>query len=218
MDIKVNENTVIVFDLDDTLYNEINYLKSAYQNIAKQLEQNNWKPLFAYMFSLYRNQIDVFDKISSKYNVSKESLIKKYREHTPEIKLFDGVMDKIIEIKKYKGKVAIVTDGRINTQMSKIKSLGLHEITDKIIISEATGYEKPNENNFKLIENHFKCDQYFYIADNLKKDFISPNFLGWKTIGLLDNGLNIHNNSYLYLNKKHMPSEFISSFMEIQIK
>ena len=34
--------------------------------------------------------------------------------------------------------------------------------------------------------------RYFYIGDNPQKDFITPNELGWTTIGLMDNGQNIH--------------------------
>ena len=47
MDIKVNAQTVVVFDLDDTLYNEVQYLKSAYLEIATTLEPADSKELFA---------------------------------------------------------------------------------------------------------------------------------------------------------------------------
>ena len=33
---------------------------------------------------------------------------------------------------------------------------------------------------------------FYYIGDNVVKDFIAPNQLGWTTICLLDNGQNIH--------------------------
>ena len=64
MDIKVNNNTVIVFDLDDTLYNELDYLKSAYQHIAQQLEPKDWKSLYVLMLSFYRCKKNVFDLFS----------------------------------------------------------------------------------------------------------------------------------------------------------
>ena len=34
-------NKVLVLDLDDTLYSELNYLKSAYHSIASELSDNN---------------------------------------------------------------------------------------------------------------------------------------------------------------------------------
>jgi putative hydrolase of the HAD superfamily len=55
------------------------------------------------------------------------------------------------------------------------------------------------------------------MADNLKKDFITPNFLGWKTVGLLDNGKNIHYQSHENMDIEHQPQEFIFSFSEINI-
>ena len=50
MTISINKNTVIAFDLDDTLYNEIEYLKSAYRLIAKNLDSDNSIELYAFMF------------------------------------------------------------------------------------------------------------------------------------------------------------------------
>lgn len=217
MDIKVDENTVVVFDLDDTLYNEMDFLKSAYTSIAKQLEPNDWKKLFAYMFSLYRCKEDVFAIIAMEYKTNKGELIETYRGHKPNITLFDGVLETIHNIRSKDGKIGILTDGRARTQMNKIEALGLTELVDCMVISEDVGTEKPNEQNFKLISDRFKDSTYYYVADNLKKDFIAPNALGWGSIALLDNGLNIHYDSYLHLNKNQMPQNFILSFAELKI-
>lgn len=217
MDITVNQNTVITFDLDDTLYNEIEYLKSAYRYIANKLDDTNSAELYAYIFSLYRDGKNVFDYLSADYNTSKEVLIDIYRNHIPNIKLFDHTLDFMKSIQKNNGKIAIITDGRKSTQLNKIKSLGIFELIDKIIISEEIGSEKPAIQNYKAIEEHFKRSNYCYIADNLKKDFITPNTLGWGTIGLIDNGLNIHSKNHNYFNDKHKPKHFIESFENIKI-
>lgn len=217
MDITINTNTVVVFDLDDTLYNELDYLKSAYQQIAKHLDSKRWKSLYALMFSLYRNENNVFEMLSNKFNVDKKILLELYRNHTPNIFLFDGVINQISSIKSKSGKIGIITDGRSNSQMTKIKALGLIDVVDKVVISEEIGTEKPDLNNFKIIENAFPNSEYWYIADNLKKDFLAPNKLGWKTIGLIDNGMNIHYESYKYFNKVHEPQSFILSIKDLNI-
>ena len=95
MDLKIDKHTVIVFDLDDTLYNELDYLKSAYQSIAKTLEPNGWKTLYSTMFSLYRSNINVFEFLVKNYKIEINTLIDLYRNHDPEIKLFDGVKNVI---------------------------------------------------------------------------------------------------------------------------
>jgi putative hydrolase of the HAD superfamily len=217
MDIKINENTVIVFDLDDTLYNELDFLKSAYRYIAKFLEPQNWTPLYAHMFSLYRAEKNVFTYLAEKYNTEVKTLIELYRNHNPVIHLFDDVLEVMHAIKVKNGKLGIITDGRVKTQSAKLKALNIENLFDEIVISEAIGTEKPNEANYKAIENSITGSEYYYIADNIKKDFVSPNALGWKTIGLIDNGLNIHNNAHLYFDEAHLPQFFIESYKDIKL-
>lgn len=37
---------------------------------------------------------------------------------------------------------------------------------------------------------------YMCVSDNLKKDFIAPNALGWETVCPLDDGRNIHKQDF----------------------
>ncbi len=217
MDIKVDQNTVVVFDLDDTLYNELDYLRSAYKSIAQHLDQDNWKLLYSKMFSLYRSKINVFEFLSSSYEIELRMLIAMYRDHQPDIQLFDGVIEILQDIQTRNGKIGIITDGRASTQRAKIQSLGILNYIDEIIISEELGSEKPSFANFKAIENSLTGTVFYYIADNLKKDFIAPNALGWKTVGLIDNGKNIHFNSHLYMERQNLPQEFIIGFNDVKI-
>ncbi len=217
MDIKVNQNTIIVFDLDDTLYNEIEFLKSAYWEIAQQMERKNWRSLYAYMISMYKNNKDAFEYLSNRYNISKTILLATYREHQPSISLFPSALQTLKRIKKNGGNIGIITDGRKITQTNKIKALGLFPLVDHVVISEEIGTEKPHQNNYNAMEELFGQGSYYYIADNVKKDFISPNAMGWKTIGLIDNGLNIHSDAYLFQEKKYQPMEYITSFDDLKI-
>ncbi len=217
MDIKVDDKTVIVFDLDDTLYNEMEYLRSAYAEIAKSLQPDDWQPLFARMYSLFRSKEDVFEFVASNYGVKKTALLQQYRGHKPVIHLFEGALETIEKIKAKRGKVGMITDGRSSTQRAKLEALGLTELVDIIIISEEVGTEKPHEANYIAIERAFENHSYLYMADNLRKDFISPNKRGWKTLGLIDNGLNMHYDTYKYFEKNRMPQAFVSSFKEINI-
>ncbi|WP_400078933.1 HAD family hydrolase [Winogradskyella sp. R77965] len=217
MDIKVDKNTVIVFDLDDTLYNELDYLKSAYQSIAKSLDADGWKQLYSKMFSMYRSNINVFEILSEDFKMDKTELINLYRNHQPNIHLFEGVIEVIESIKSKSGKIGIITDGRSKTQRAKIDSLEILKYLDHIVISDEIGSEKPSFDNFKAMEKAISGMQYYYIADNLKKDFVAPNALGWKSVALIDNGKNIHSESNKYMDSKYLPNEFILSFSDINI-
>lgn len=197
MDIKVDQNTVVVFDLDDTLYNEIEYLKSAYRCIAQNIAQDSWAKLYAHMFSLYRTGENVFDFLIKEHSCDKNELLNLYRYHKPSIHTFPGVLELFQKIKQKDGKVAVITDGRSKTQRNKINSLGIETLVDHIVISEEIGSEKPNKNNFLAVENVFNRSTHYYIADNVRKDFEGPQSLGWQCILLADNGLNIHKNKNL---------------------
>lgn len=217
MTISVNNNTVIAFDLDDTLYNEIDYLISAFHFISNKLDKPNHINVFKKMFSLYKEHNDVFLYLSEKYNVAKDSLINDYRNHLPDIKPFDNVTDLFKKIRNNHGKIAIITDGRKNTQINKIKNLGLYDLVDKIVISEEIGTEKPNLLNYKAIEDYFNKEQYTYIGDNIKKDFVTPNSRGWMTIGLNNNGKNIHFCETSSVENNFLPQYTINSFSELNI-
>ncbi len=217
MDIKVSQDTIIVFDLDDTLYNELDYLKSAYRSIALLLERDNWKPLYSRMLALYRSKVNVFEFLAANYHIEVRKLIEIYRNHSPNIELFEGVVELFEEIKYRGGKIGIITDGRSATQKAKIESLGISKYLDKIVVSEELGSEKPDVANFKAIERELFGDSYYYIADNLKKDFIAPNLLGWTSVALIDNGKNIHFDAHNYMTGDYQPKEYIININDIRI-
>lgn len=217
MDIKVDSNSVVVFDLDDTLYNELDYLRSAYTEIAKKLQPDSWEALFLKMFSQYRVQKNVFEILSSQYHVPISELLELYRNHNPDIKPFAGVVELLARIKKKEGKIAIITDGRTSTQNRKIEALGIKSQIDKIVISEEIGTEKPHERNFLAIESAFSRKNHVYIADNCKKDFLTPNKLGWDSICLIDNGKNIHKENHLYDSPELRPKRYILSLENLTV-
>lgn len=182
----------VIFDLDDTLMYEIDYLKSAYQEIAEFLDKDKQTLLFDTMIAKYEQGENVFDYLVHSYpTLSNEQLLEMYRSHVPKVVLNEGANDLLMQIKINGYKLGLITDGRSITQRNKLKALEIEELFDKIIISEEFGSTKPDERNFKaFLENDI--DEYFYIADNPKKDFITPNKLGWTSICLLDKGYNIH--------------------------
>lgn len=215
MILSIDPTTTLVFDLDDTLYKEIDFLKSAYREIAQHLDVNDWRGTYALMFALYREKKNVFDCISKKFKVDIDSLLTIYRNHSPTISLEEETKLLFDHIKSKGANITLLTDGRSITQRNKVKALGLGAWMDKVFISEELGSEKPSEENFKTVENHFKTTTYCYIADNLKKDFITPNKRGWKTIGLVDNGLNIHVDSASYERSEYRPQWFIFHLQEL---
>lgn len=208
------KNEVIVFDLDDTLYNEVDFLKSAFKEISLFISFDNYMQLYQKMLDLYYSGSDVFDYIVSHYlEYKKCDLIFLYRNHFPTIQAFDGVVEILNELSK-NYYLAIITDGRSITQRNKIKALKLEAFIDECIISDELGSEKPDIKNFEVIQNKFNCEKYTYVADNVLKDFISPNNLGWRTIGIRNNGFNVVR-PYKNLNDKYQPDFWVNSFKDL---
>ena len=216
----INNNIHIVFDLDDTLYKEIDFIKSAYIYINNYIKFRFNLDLSNNIKKCLDDEVNFFDLINSKLQPDQSFPIEKYLElyrfHYPEISLSHDTtvfLDKIIS---HNIDFSIITDGRSISQKNKIKALGLDDLAKNIIISEETGFEKPHLNNFKIIEKIYPNKKLLYIADNTTKDFLAPNVLKWDTICLLDNGQNIHKQNF-DLNFDYLPKTKINYLKEIII-
>lgn len=118
-----------------------------------------------------------------------ESLLTIYRNHNPDIILKAETKLLLDHIKSKGANITLLTDGRSITQRNKIRALGLETWMDKVFISEELGSEKPSENNFMAVENHYKTLTYCYIADNLKKILLRQISVAGKPSVLLIMGL-----------------------------
>jgi len=182
----LNQVDGVVFDLDDTLYSEKNYVRSGYRKIAQNYpdienaEEKLWNS-----FLKGEKAIDkVFDEARLDEKEKKNAL-NIYREHMPVIELYTGVSEMLTRIKNKGKKIGIITDGRPDGQKNKIKALKLD--VDQVIITDELGgiqYRKPNKKAFELMQNRWKIafNKMVYIGDNVTKDFIAPKELGMKVI------------------------------------
>jgi putative hydrolase of the HAD superfamily len=221
MIIKVNSNSFLVFDLDDTLYPEINYLISAYKEIASDVAPSNPHYLFDEMYEIYSNGGNAFEYLINRFPEKKltiEYLLYLYRNHYPTISAMDGVLDVFDQITEKKARIGIITNGRSITQRNKIRALGLYPYLSEIVISEECGYEKPDERIFRIISDKNTHLDYFYFGDNINIDFIAPKRLNWTCVGLRVNMSNIHFGSDNFVDNTYQPHEYITSFKEIDIQ
>lgn len=193
----INDNSFFVFDLDDTLYQEVEFLKSGYKSIAEEISPITNDNIYYEMISRHRKGEKVFEWIASSYSNSSSKLsvsylLSVYRNHLPKIKMIEGARRFLKNLSKKNIPLGLITDGRKVTQRNKLKALEIEEYFECIIISEEFGTEKPNEQNFLFFEKKYPGKNFIYIGDNTYKDFVVPHKLGWGTICLKDKGLNIH--------------------------
>ena len=214
----INKNTHIVFDLDDTLYKEIDFVKSAYIYVCKYIRSRFGIDFFSQIQECIDDGINFYDyiisKLHHKHNFSIEKYLELYRFHYPKLSLSADTTEFLNNISDRKIGFSIITDGRSISQNNKIKALGLSHLAQNIIISEETGYKKPHVNNFKIIEKIYPDKKLLYVADNTSKDFLAPNTLKWDTVCLLDNGQNIHKQNF-DLQIKYLPKIKINYLKEL---
>lgn len=206
-----SDKDIVVFDLDDTLYKEIDYLFSAYHFIVNVIKLD----IANEMFTWYYAGENVFQRLIDKYDVkiSLAELLELYHCHEPTISLTPDAKDLLSNLYNNKVTVGIISDGRSKTQRNKLKALGLEYIKD-VIISEEFGSEKPCEANYLYFEKKYLDFHFTYIADNIEKDFISPNKLGWTSICIKDDGRNIHKQN-INVNEAKKPQIMIDNLQQL---
>lgn len=187
---------VVVFDLDDTLYQEVDYVESAFKEIAESVGHPD---LFSQMMQWFKEGKNVFIELNRllKVDTPINDYLKVYRSHKPNITLSSGVKTVLETLLTNNCILGIISDGRSISQMNKIESLQLMDFFDvsNIVISELFGSEKPSVSNYLFFEQKYPDSVYFYVGDNPEKDFYAPNCLKWHTIMLKDRGCNIHKRS-----------------------
>lgn len=201
----------VIFDLDDTLYSEKQYVRSGYKKIAEFLgREDATEKLWGY-FESGKQAIDAY-LIENGEEDKKAECLKIYREQMPEIVLYDGVSEMIEDLKAKGIKVGIITDGRPEGQRNKINALGLDRMIDDIIITDELGgiqFRKPCDIAFRIMQNRWRLpyEQIVYVGDNPNKDFLACRQLGmrWKYF---------KNEDGLYSNTK---IDGINSILEFEI-
>lgn len=190
--------TTVVFDLDDTLYDEADYCSSGFAAVAAVLSGHPNFPDRHKLYDVFRQQFTTgnhtttFNDALEKLNISyDDQLIRKmvtiYRRHHPTITLPAETKD-ILELLHKKYILALLTDGFLPAQELKVQALGIEGYFECIVYTEQLGREfwKPSPAGFEKISRTLrqKPESCAYVADNEQKDFIGPNKLGFHTIQL----------------------------------
>lgn len=186
---------VIVFDLDDTLYDEINFVKSGFKEVSKYfLYKYNLDYESFYNFAFYNlkkyGRGKVFDEVLKHFHIYTKTNIKKaisiYRTHKPDINLPEETLNVLNFFIKKNIPIFIVTDGNKIVQNNKIEALKLREYIKKDFITYRYGlkYSKPSTYCFEKIAILEKVNysDIVYVGDNPNKDFINIKKLGFRTI------------------------------------
>lgn len=175
----------VIFDLDDTLFSEKEYVKSGYKSVANYLGDSSYAE---HLWRFFEEGKAAIDELLKELNreTEKQKVLDVYRSHIPDIHLYDGVTDLLDTLRQKGIKIGIITDGRPEGQRNKIKALGLDALVDNIIVTDELGgtqFRKPCDIAFRIMQNTWKlpASQIVYVGDNPSKDFQAPQQLGMRS-------------------------------------
>ncbi len=196
----------VIFDLDDTLYSEKEYVHSGFRAVAEYLKKTECVDRLWKFFEAGKPAIDeLLNELGRESE--KTNCLNIYRKHKPTINLYNGVKELIEKLKNQGIKVGIITDGRPEGQRNKIEALGLNHIIEpeNILITDELGgvqFRKPCDIAFRVMNTRWRLNpaDVVYIGDNIDKDFKAPQQLGMRSIWFNNcNGLYQSNSKENYI-------------------
>lgn len=188
----------VVFDLDDTLYLERDYVRSGYRAIAEHLraELNRSEPFEIFQKWLWQrflagNYSGAFDALNDEFQLGLSTddvsqLVTVYREHFPSITPLPHV-GAMLSVFHQQFQLGLLSDGFMPGQRLKLESLKLGRFFDAVVFTDELGGRetwKPSQAGFEKVRELLNVphEQCAYVGDNSSKDFVSPNKLGWLTV------------------------------------
>lgn len=186
--------TTFVFDLDDTLYPEIDYVTSGQAYVCERLSDTLGIDLHdavqAAAADGETNWLGFLVREAGLPATALETLLWIYRLHPPKITLTPEWAALLVRLEQAGRPVLILTDGRSITQRLKLKALGLSHLP--ALISEDWGGDKKDPARFRDVMARYPDDVWLYTGDNPAKDFVAPRALGWRTVGMRTGGNGVH--------------------------
>lgn len=183
----------LVFDLDDTLYLERDYVRSGFLAVDHELSESKGISGFgglAWAKFMAGERGSIFDDVMAEMGLpaSKEEirdLVEVYRAHTPKITLLPDAIT-TLDWAAREFNLSLITDGYQVAQEKKIKALGLESRIACSIVTDALGRQfwKPHPESYRRVMAFFSGGPsgFLYVGDNPRKDFMGARQLGWRTM------------------------------------
>ncbi len=211
----------MVFDLDDTLYPEANFVESGCRAVANYINRIYGMRILDDLIETYKagERVNLFTSVLQRYFKQVEPLLVQrlaeiYRCHFPSLELFP---DARIALALLPGKgifSGVMTDGFGCVQKNKMQALNLRNLINSVVYADDLGGEefwKPSPEPFHIlaIQMEIETHEMIYVADNPLIDFLAPRRLGMGAIHIARPGADHERN--IPPTQEHQPHLQITS-------
>lgn len=177
---------VVVFDLDDTLYDEVDFVVSGFRAVAELVAPGRPAAVLEFMLERFAaaGSGRIFDDVIEAFELPHEVpvLVEAYRLHDPDITM-PPERRELLDVLHDRCTLGLITDGDYTTQRNKFDRLGLGGLIDAPIFTARLAAPKPAPPAFEAMMQRFSGERDFtYVGDNPAKDFVAPRALGWQTL------------------------------------
>ena len=175
----MNNERFLVFDIDDTLYSQMEPLLTACEfSLGRKLPDPE---LFYRIFGKRSAEMFLFSESGQA-----ELFQERYKENQSHLHV-SGVMTQLLDECEAAGvKMGVITNGPFSHQVQKFHTLGLDKwfTEDQLIVSAGVGVAKPDVQIFRMAEEKWgmEPENTFMIGDSLENDIAGAKNAGWKTI------------------------------------
>lgn len=204
------KKTAIVFDIDDTLYDQVVPFGNAVKEIFPDLTGVSYETLFkrrAYhseysfrkalnhemtMEEMYRYRVQkTFEEFGVEVSDEDAMAFQEAYEQSQQRLELSSVMTAVLDFCQARGVLlGIISNGPAEHQMQKARTMGMERWIPEAwtIVSGAVGIVKPDLRIFRLAQERMGLDpgstDIWYVGDSFANDIAGAAGAGWKTIWL----------------------------------
>lgn len=184
----------LVFDLDDTLYPERQFIRSGFKAVAEDVSRRYGVParsaVALLLLTLRRgSRSQALQSLCLHFDLPPTvvpDLIQVIRSHTPSLYLPPSTRDVLTQARAEGWRLGILTNGLPEVQTRKVAALGLDPLVDAVVYAQewGSGRGKPDPEPFEAIRGRLDTSSSatVFVGDDPWCDMYGARAAGMRTI------------------------------------